>query len=275
MFALGPSIFPPNNRLKSDITSSMWLVWVFLLGSSASAQSADTLPPGLLAAFLAGLISFLSPCVLPLVPSYLAVLGGGTGKKPIVGALLFVLGFTLVFVSFGAGASALGSLMRQNKDLLAQFGGVLIVLFGVVFLVKDRVPFLNQEYRANLGTASQFGLVALGAAFGAGWTPCIGPILGVILSIAGSSGSLSTGVGLLLVYSMGLAVPFLLAALAWDKLGKGFRQMGRYVGLVEKVSGVLLIAAGLLLASGDYAELGRYLQSITPQWLLELERGLK
>jgi cytochrome c-type biogenesis protein len=252
-----------------------FLIAVLLFGSSALAQGAEALPPGVFAAFLAGLISFLSPCVLPLVPSYLAVLGGGTGKKPIFGALLFVLGFTLVFVAFGAGASALGGLMRQNRDLLAQIGGGLILLFGVVFLVKDRVPFLNQEYRADLGTASKFGLVALGAAFGAGWTPCIGPILGVILSVAGSSGSLSTGVGLLFVYSLGLAVPFVLAALAWDKLGSRFRQMGRYVGLVEKISGVLLIAAGLLLVSGNYAELGRYLQSITPSWLLDFERGLK
>jgi cytochrome c-type biogenesis protein len=252
-----------------------FLIAVLFFGSSALAQGTETLPPGVFAAFLAGLISFLSPCVLPLVPSYLAVLGGGTGKKPIFGALLFVLGFTLVFVSFGAGASALGGLMRQNRDLLAQVGGGLILLFGVVFLIKDRVPFLNQEYRADLGTASKFGLVALGAAFGAGWTPCIGPILGVILSIAGSSGSLSTGVGLLFIYSLGLAVPFVLAALAWDKLGSRFRQMGRYVGLVEKISGVLLIAAGLLLVSGNYAELGRYLQSITPSWLLDFERGLK
>lgn len=250
---------------------------LLVFGSSAFAQDtqSQTLPPGILAAFLAGLISFLSPCVLPLVPSYLAVLGGGTGKKPIVGALLFVLGFSIVFIMAGAGASALGGLMRQNKDVLGQIGGALILLFGIIFLVKDRIPFLNQEYRADLGTASKFGLVALGAAFGAGWTPCIGPILGVILSIAGASGSLSTGVGLLFVYSLGLAVPFLLAALAWDKIGSRFRQMGRWVGTVEKISGVLLIVAGLLLVTGNYAEIGRQLQAITPQWLLDFERGLK
>jgi cytochrome c-type biogenesis protein len=249
---------------------------LFLLSSSGLAQSSsDTIPPGVFAAFLAGLISFLSPCVLPLVPSYLAVLGGGTGKKPIVGALLFVLGFTIVFISFGAGASALGSLMRQNKDLLGQIGGALIMIFGVIFLIKDRVPFLNQEYRADLGTASKFGLVALGAAFGAGWTPCIGPILGVILSIAGSSGNLGTGVGLLFIYSLGLAIPFLLAALAWDKIGSRFKAIGRYVGVVEKISGVLLILAGLLLVTGNYAELGRQLQAITPTWLLDFERSLK
>jgi cytochrome c-type biogenesis protein len=254
-----------------------FVLLLFLLSSSGLAQStsADTIPPGLFAAFIAGLISFLSPCVLPLVPSYLAVLGGGTGKKPIVGALLFVLGFTIVFISFGAGASALGSLMRQNKDLLGQIGGALIMIFGVIFLIKDRVPFLNQEYRADLGTASKFGLVALGAAFGAGWTPCIGPILGVILSIAGSSGNLGTGVGLLFVYSLGLAIPFLLAALAWDKIGSRFKAMGRYVGVVEKVSGVLLILAGLLLVTGNYAEIGRQLQAITPAWLLDFERSLK
>ncbi len=245
----------------------------FLFGSSGLAQGSDAVPPGLLAAFLAGLISFLSPCVLPLVPSYLAVLGGGTGKKPVVGALLFILGFTLVFISFGAGASALGSLMRQNKDVLGQIGGALILVFGIIFLIKDRVPFLNQEYRADLGNASRFGLVALGAAFGAGWTPCIGPILGVILSIAGSSGNLGTGVGLLFVYSLGLAVPFLLAALAWDKIGSRFKKMGRWVGWVEKISGVLLIIAGLLLLTGNYAEIGRQLQAFTPQWLLDFERN--
>ncbi len=251
---------------------------LFLLFSSAVAQTAaagQAVAPGVLAAFLAGLISFLSPCVLPLVPSYLAVLGGGTGKRPILGALLFVLGFTIVFVILGAGASALGSLMRQNKDILGQIGGGLILIFGVIFLIKDRVPFLNQEYRADLGTASRFGLVALGAAFGAGWTPCIGPILGVILSIAGSSGSLTTGIGLLFVYSMGLAVPFVLAALAWDKLGSRFRKMGRWVGAVEKVSGVLLIVAGVLLITGNYAEIGRQLQAFTPSWLLDFEKGLK
>ncbi len=253
-----------------------FILVLFLLSSSSLAQgSNETIPPGVFAAFLAGLISFLSPCVLPLVPSYLAVLGGGTGKKPIVGALLFVLGFTIVFISFGAGASALGSLMRQNKDLLGQIGGALIMIFGVIFLIKDRVPFLNQEYRADLGTASKFGLVALGAAFGAGWTPCIGPILGVILSIAGSSGNLGTGVGLLFIYSLGLAIPFLLAALAWDKIGSRFKTIGRYVGVVEKISGVLLIVAGLLLVTGNYAELGRQLQAITPTWLLDFERSLK
>ena len=247
-----------------------------LLFQSAMAQTAlpsSVTAPSLLIVFLAGLLSFITPCVLPLVPSYLAVLGGGSGKKPVTGALLFILGFTLVFISLGAGASALGSVLRQNKEILAQIGGALILVFGIIFLVKDRIPALNREYRADLGNASRFGLVALGAAFAAGWTPCIGPILGVVLSIAGSSGSVGAGVGLLFVYAMGLAVPFLLAALAWDRLGGGLRKAMRWVGVIEKVSGVLLIAVGLLLLSGNYIEITRSLAALTPQWLLDFENG--
>jgi cytochrome c-type biogenesis protein len=201
------------------------------------------------------------------------VLGGSSGKKPIAGALLFIFGFSLVFISFGAGASALGSVLRQHKELLAQIGGALILIFGIVFLVKDRVPALNREYRADLGNASKFGLVTLGAAFAAGWTPCIGPILGVVMSIAGSSGSVGAGVGLLAVYALGLAVPFLLAAVAWDRLGTGLRKAMRWVGLIEKVSGVLLIAVGLLLLSGNYVEISRSLADLTPQWSQNLENG--
>ena len=252
------------------------VLFSLLLGSVGLAQTAlpsSVTAPSLLIVFLAGLLSFITPCVLPLVPSYLAVLGGGSGKKPVTGALLFILGFTLVFISLGAGASALGSVLRQNKEILAQIGGALILVFGIIFLVKDRIPALNREYRADLGNASRFGLVALGAAFAAGWTPCIGPILGVVLSIAGSSGSVGAGVGLLFVYAMGLAVPFLLAALAWDKLGGGLRKAMRWVGVIEKVSGVLLIAVGLLLLSGNYIEITRSLAAQTPQWLLDFENG--
>lgn len=252
------------------------MILTMVLFQSAMAQTAlpsSVTAPSLLIVFLAGMLSFITPCVLPLVPSYLAVLGGGSGKKPVTGALLFILGFTLVFISLGAGASALGSVLRQNKDVLAQIGGALILVFGIIFLVKDRIPALNREYRADLGNASKFGLVALGAAFAAGWTPCIGPILGVVLSIAGSSGSVGAGVGLLFVYAMGLGVPFLLAALAWDKLGSGLRKAMRWVGVIEKVSGVLLIVVGLLLLSGNYIEITRSLAALTPQWLLDFENG--
>jgi cytochrome c-type biogenesis protein len=258
--------------------SRAFLIAFFLLVSDAFAQT-QTSSAGsnvsILAAFLAGLISFLSPCVLPLVPSYLAVLGGATGKKPVQGALLFILGFSLVFISLGAGASALGSVLRENKNLLGQIGGALILVFGIVLLIKDRVPFLAREYRSDLNSASQFGLVALGAAFAAGWTPCLGPILGLILTVAASSAEVGRGVGLLTMYSLGLAVPFLLAALAWRQVSSVMRKVGRYVNIIEKISGVLLIVAGVLLVTGTYSSLGNYLQGLTPEWLKNFENGLK
>jgi cytochrome c-type biogenesis protein len=253
------------------------IVLALAFSGTAFAQGATSSGPGvgILAAFFAGVISFLSPCVLPLVPSYLAVLGGGTGQKPIGGALLFILGFSLVFISFGAGASALGSILLANKTLLAQIGGALILAFGIVLLIKERIPFLNREYRADLGNASRFGLVALGAAFAAGWTPCIGPILGTILGIAASSANIGTGVGLLAVYAAGLAVPFLLAALAWDRISVGFRRVARWVSVVEKISGVVLIAVGVLLVTDQFTILNAQLQGLTPEWLRNLENNIK
>ena len=251
------------------------IVLALALSSTALAQGSSAPGVGVLAAFLAGVLSFLSPCVLPLVPSYLAVLGGGTGQKPVGGALLFILGFSLVFISFGAGASALGSVLLANKTLLAQIGGGLILVFGAILLVKERIPFLNREYRTDLGNASRFGLVALGAAFAAGWTPCIGPILGTILGIAASSANIGTGVGLLAVYAAGLAVPFLLAALAWDRISAGFRRVARWVNLVEKISGVVLIAVGVLLLTDQFTVLNAQLQGLTPAWLQNFENTLK
>lgn len=262
--------------MKPRATHLAFLTIILALSSTALAQGTSSAPGvGVLAAFLAGVISFLSPCVLPLVPSYLAVLGGGTGQKPVGGALLFILGFSLVFISFGAGASALGSILLANKTLLAQIGGALILVFGIVLLIKERVPFLNREYRTDLGNASRFGLVALGAAFAAGWTPCIGPILGTILGIAASSANIGTGVGLLAVYAAGLAVPFLLAALAWDRISAGFRRVARWVNVVEKISGVVLIAVGILLLTDQFTVLNAQLQGLTPVWLQNFENNLK
>jgi cytochrome c-type biogenesis protein len=261
-------VLPHVLRVSSMIAASMML-------STAFAQGAGLEAPGVLAAFLAGVISFLSPCVLPLVPSYLAVLGGGTGQKPVGGALLFILGFSLVFISFGASASALGSVLLSNKPLLARIGGGLILAFGVILLVKQWIPLLNREYRADMGNASRFGLVALGAAFAAGWTPCIGPILGLILSVAASSANVGLGVGLLAVYAAGLAIPFLLAALAWDRVSSGFRRIGRWVNIMEKVSGVVLIVVGILLVTDEFTRLNAVLQAATPEWLRALETSIK
>jgi cytochrome c-type biogenesis protein len=237
----------------------------FAQGSSTASVSLN-----IFTAFLGGLISFLSPCVLPLVPSYLAVLSGGAGKSPVGGALLFILGFSITFIALGAGASSLGNLLQVNQVLLARVGGVLILLFGVIFLVKDRVPFLSREYRADLGGASRYGLVALGAAFAAGWTPCIGPILGAILLMAARTTDVGLGVAFLAVYSLGLGVPFLLSAFAWGRLSKSFKTAGRWVPIVEKVSGALLIVTGLLLLTDQFTRLNGLLQPLTPDWLRKL-----
>lgn len=234
----------------------------FAQGSSTASVSLN-----IFTAFFGGLISFLSPCVLPLVPSYLAVLGGGAGKSPVRGALLFILGFSLTFISFGAGASALGSVLQANKELFARGGGLLVLLFGIVFLIKDRVPFLSREYRADLGGASRYGLVALGAAFAAGWTPCIGPILGVIFTLAANSANVGIGVGYLAVYSLGLGIPFLLSAFAWRQVSSTFKNIGRSIPTIEKVSGVLLIVTAVLLLTGEFTRLNQFLQQFAPKWL--------
>ena len=257
--------------MKPRVTAALLLLsLLFAPMAFAQTSSATSGSVGVLAAFLAGLVSFLSPCVLPLVPSYLAVLGGGAGKSPVRGALLFILGFSLTFIAFGATASALGTLLLSNQQVLTRIGGVLILVFGVIFLVKDRVPFLAREYRTDLGAASRFGMVALGAAFAAGWTPCLGAILGAILAIAARGADLAQGVGLLSVYSAGLAVPFLLAALAWDRVSGGMRRVGRWVGTIEKVSGVLLIVAGVLLLTDQFTRLNGVLEQFTPTWLRQL-----
>jgi cytochrome c-type biogenesis protein len=260
------------NRVSLSSRGFLLVVGLLCLAPVALAQGSSTAAVSLniFTAFFGGLISFLSPCVLPLVPSYLAVLGGGAGKSPVGGALLFILGFSITFIALGAGASSLGNLLQTNQVLLTQIGGLLIVAFGVIFLVKDRVPFLSREYRTDLGGASRYGLVALGAAFAAGWTPCIGPILGVILSLAANSADVGVGVGYLAVYSLGLGIPFLLSAVAWRQLSSTFKNIGRWVPIIEKASGVLLIITGVLLLSGEFTRLNAILQPLTPEWLRKL-----
>lgn len=218
--------------------------------------------PSLTVAFLAGLVSFLSPCVLPLVPSYLGVIGGA--RAPLPRALGFILGFGLVFVALGATASTLGALLAPHKLLLGRLAGVLIVFFGLVMLGVVRLPWLMRDTR-QLANAGGYGPVALGAAFAFGWSPCLGPALGSILGLAASSASLGSGVTLLLVYTLGLAVPFVLAALLWHRLN--LRRLNRYAGLFEKVGGGILVLVGLLMATGEFTRLAAFLLDISPQWL--------
>ncbi|MCP2013682.1 cytochrome c-type biogenesis protein [Deinococcus sp. HSC-46F16] len=218
--------------------------------------------PSVTVAFLAGLISFLSPCVLPLVPSYLGVIGGA--RAPLGRALGFILGFGLVFIALGATASTLGALLAPHKLLLGQVAAVLIIFFGLVMLGAVRLPFLMRDTRA-LANAGGYGPVALGAAFAFGWSPCLGPALGSILGLAASTASLGTGVGLLAAYTVGLAMPFLIAALLWDRLN--LRRLNRYAGVFEKVGGAVLVLVGVLMLTGQFTRLATFFYEVMPAWL--------
>ncbi len=232
--------------------------------------------PTLGVAFVAGVLSFLSPCVLPLVPTYLAYIGGsGAAKRALVlrNAALFVLGFSLVFIAMGASASALGSILREHRSVLMIVGGVLVIAFGLVMLGVIRLPFLYRDTRRPLGADANpqtpWGAVALGSAFAFAWTPCIGPVLGAILTIAGASGTLTTGVGLLAVYSLGLAVPFMLAALAFEPFLRMSRGLRPYLPWFERVAGGLLVIVGIMMVTGTFTALNNLLLRLTPEWLFQ------
>ena len=228
-------------------------------------------------AFLAGLLSFLSPCVLPVVPSYLSYVTGISGAAELqqrrhlalLHAALFVIGFTLIFVALGATATALGRLLNTYQQWLERIGGALILLFGLYCVGALRVGFLSREVRFDLGDKPLgfLGSVLAGMAFGAGWTPCIGPILGSILLYTSSRADFGQGLVLLLAYSLGLAVPFLVAAWALEWFLGWMRRFRRYVVWVERLAGVLLIAFGLLLMTGTFTLMSGWLQSVTPDFL--------
>ena len=227
-------------------------------------------------AFVGGLLSFLSPCVLPLVPSYLGFVTGFTldemshrRRLAMIHALLFVAGFSLVFILLGASATALGTALRFYKDWIQRIGGVLIIAFGLYCLGVVRLGFLGQEKRMHLEhkPVGYLGSVLVGMAFAAGWSPCIGPILGGILSLAATEADLSRGLLLLLAYSAGLAVPFLVAAWAVESFLDWFQKFRRHLGLVQRVSGALLVAVGLLILTGQFTRLAAWLQALTPEAL--------
>ena len=235
---------------------------------------------GIAIAFTAGLFSFLSPCVLPLVPSYLTFVTGmsledlqeGVDRRAtFIHSLLFVLGFSAIFVLLGAAASFLGQFFRYWEVWIARVGGVIIILLGLHLAGVFRMTPLLREKRVHLADkpVGYLGTFGVGLAFGAGWTPCIGPILGAILTYGFSQDTMWAGVGLLSVYSLGLAVPFLLAALALDRFLQTFQRFRRWMPVVEKASGVLLVLLGLLLISGRFTVLSGYLTRFTPSWILE------
>ena len=227
-------------------------------------------------AFAGGLLSFLSPCVLPLVPSYLGFLSGMTldemGDRrhhAVLHALVFIAGFSLVFIALGAGATALGSSLRFHKLLLARIGGMLIILFGLYTIGILRIGALDRDRRVHLDRkpVGFLGSGLVGMAFAAGWTPCIGPILGGILALAGNSTDLRRGMALLAAYSAGLAVPFLIAAFALDAFRTWFQRFRRWMPWVQRVSGLILIGVGVLLVTGEFTRLAGWLQGLTPNAL--------
>ena len=236
----------------------------------------ETVSLGGAVAFLAGLLSFLSPCVLPLVPSYLGFVTGftleemsGRRRLAMLHALLFVLGFSLVFILLGASATALGKALRYYQDWVTRIGGLLIIGFGLYLLGVIKLRFLELEQRVHLDRKplGYLGSVLVGMAFGAGWTPCIGPLLGAILGLAASQADVQRGVVLLAFYSAGLAVPFLVTAWAVESFLDWFKGFRRHLPMVQRASGILLLLVGLLMVSGQFTRMAGWLQSLTPEFL--------
>jgi cytochrome c-type biogenesis protein len=234
---------------------------------------------GFAGAFLAGVISFLSPCVLPLIPGYLSFMTGLTASElsddsrplaQIMGtALLFVIGFSTVFVLLGASASVLGQFLTQYRDLIEKIAGVVVVLFGVFMLGVIKLPGLYGEARMDLARSRRFGRGAafvMGMAFAAGWTPCVGPILGVILTLAASTGSVTHGALLLLAYSLGLGVPFLLVALLFGSARPLLAWLNRHSIVINRVAGATLIVIGVLIFSGRLTVIAAWLTSVLPSF---------
>lgn len=242
-----------------------------------------------LVAMAAGLLSFLSPCVLPLFPSYISFVAGvsfdeiqGTGANPrtrraiLINSLLFILGFSLVFIALGAGATLLGQVLFQQQRLIQKIGGGFIILMGLYVAGWLRIPFLMQEWRLELKDrpAGYLGAVMVGITFAAGWTPCIGPILGSILTLASVSQTASTGILMLAAYSLGLAIPFFVSSLAIHRFVPFFDRFKRFFPVVTRGSGLILVALGVLLVSDYFTVLSRLAFSLTPEWLFDIERRL-
>lgn len=238
---------------------------------------------GVVVAFSAGLFSFLSPCVLPLFPSYLSFITGmsvgdlskeltpAARRRVLLHAATFVVGFSLVFVALGASFSAAGQLLFQYRDEIRIAGGVLIIVFGLYIAGLLKVAMLGrtQQWQIREKPAGYVGSFLVGVTFAIGWTPCVGPILGAILSLAGTADTVQRGVGLLVAYSAGLGVPFLLSAFALGSFLKFFKRYRPFIPVVERGAGVLLVVVGVLVATNYYVVLNSWAIALTPEWLLK------
>lgn len=236
-----------------------------------------------LVAFVGGLFSFLSPCVLPLFPSYLSFITGMSVNQlqeasaqraerlRVLGhSVAFVLGFSVVFIGMGASFSALGQTLIDYRDVIRRVGGALIIVFGLYIAGVLRLGWLGryQQIRLRSKPAGFAGSWLVGVTFAIGWTPCVGPILGAILSLAGTAETVSTGVTLLSAYSAGLALPFLLSSVALGGFLAAFRRFRPWIPVVERTAGVLLVVVGILVFTNYFIVLNSYAISLTPAWLL-------
>ena len=236
-----------------------------------------SLLPAMSIALAAGVLSFLSPCVLPIVPPYLAYMGGvtvsdmaeGTGtqrRKALGSAAFFVLGLSTVFLFLGFTASAFGRFFLSNQDWFVTIAGLVIMIFGAHFLGVYRIGFMDREMRMDAGDrgGSAFGAYILGLAFAFGWTPCIGPILGAILSIAASEADVARGTTLLAAYAAGLGIPFLLVAAFFPSLKGLMAWMKRHMERIERIMGLLLWTVGLLMLTGKFTDFSWWLNEQFP-----------
>jgi cytochrome c-type biogenesis protein len=235
-----------------------------------------TLVPALAVATMAGVLSFLSPCVLPIVPPYLAYMAGasldeverrpGADRRVARTALFFVLGLSTVFLMLGLAASAFGSMFLQYQREMAILAGIVIVAFGLHFLGVVRIPILYREARidARADTGTAFGAYVLGLAFAFGWTPCIGPVLGTILALAAQDGSVGRGMTLMGFYAIGLGVPFLLAGLFLRRAMGLMRRMKRHMATIERAMGLLLLGVGVTLLTGWFTQFSFWLLETFP-----------
>jgi len=232
-----------------------------------------SLLPAMMVALAAGILSFISPCVLPIVPPYLAYMGGismsdmsgqiAARRRAMLSALFFVLGLSTVFLFLGFTASAFGAFFLHNQDWFVIAAGVIIMIFGAHFVGVYRIGFMDRELRMDAGDrgGSAFGAYVLGLAFAFGWTPCIGPQLGAILSLAASEASLTRGTALLGVYALGLGIPFLLVAAFFPRLTGLMKWMKRHMNRIERIMGLLLWTVGMMMLTGQFSALS--------WWLLE------
>ena len=220
-------------------------------------------------AFLAGLASFLSPCVFSLVPAYIGYLGGRAAGGEVTESnrfitfthgLAFVLGFSLVFITLGVASSAFGRLLFDLRFILAKVGGIVVIIFGLHMIGIFRIPFLEYDTRVQQLPDRRWGYLSsalMGVFFSAGWAPCVGPVLGAILTLAMNGGSISTGVSLLSAYSAGLAIPFLIAALGVGWVSVTLKKYGKVMHYIEIAMGVILVIIGIMLFSGIFERIAQ------------------